>query len=126
VSAAPAQAPTARGVQSAPAPARAFPIVELVWLAIAIVDAILAFDFAFRALAAGDTGFVGAVVTIGDALASPFRGVVRGRSFPNVDHTSYWEAVVAIVVYTLAVALLLQFLRLIVRPTSPSSGSANR
>jgi hypothetical protein len=115
-----------RSAQRSKAPGRAFPLVELVWLCLAVVDAILAFDFIFRALAAQDVGFVGAVVTIGDALARPFRGVLSGRSLPVVDHTSYWEALVAIVVYTLAVALLLQFLRLIARPPGRSRGNANR
>lgn len=116
----------AGGAQPPRAPARPFPIVELLWLCLAVVDAILAFDFIFRALAARDTGFVGAVVAIGDALARPFRGVLSGRSLPHVDQTSYWEALIAIVVYTLAVALLLQFLRLIARPPSQSTGGADR
>jgi len=90
----------------------------LLWLSTAVVDAILAFDFIFRALAARDTGFVGAVVEIGDALSTPFRGILSGRSLLYVDHTSYWQALVAIVIYTLAVALLLQFLRLVARPPS--------
>jgi len=107
------------------APPRAFPIVELLWLCLAVVDAILALDFIFRALAAQDVGFVGAMVAIGNALARPFRGVLSGRSLPVVDHTSYWEALVAIVVYTLAVALLLQFLRLIARPPKQVRGNAN-
>jgi hypothetical protein len=108
------------------APPRAFPIVELLWLCVALADAVLALDFIFRALAAQAVGFVGAVVAIGNALAGPFRGVLSGRSLPVVDHTSYWEALVAIVVYTLAVALLLQFLRLIARPASRSGGNASR
>jgi hypothetical protein len=91
-----------------------------------VVDAILALDFIFRALAAQDVGFVGAVVAIGNALSRPFRGVLSGRSLPVVDHTSFWEALVAIVVYTLAVALLLQFLRLIARPPDRSGGNSNR
>lgn len=117
---------TSPSTQRPKAPARAFPIVELLWLCLAVVDAILVFDFILRALAARDVGFVGTVVAIGDALARPFRGVISGRSLPVVDHTSYWEALVAIVVYTLAVALLLQFLRLIARPPNQSRGNANR
>lgn len=116
--AAPGDTSTARRAQAPRAPARPFPIVELLWLCTAVVDAILAFDFLFRALAARNTGFVGAVVQIGDALSRPFRGVLSGRSLPYVDHTSYWQALVAIVIYTLAVALLLQFLRLLARPPS--------
>lgn len=112
----PGDTATARSAQPPTAPARTFPIVELLWLCTAVVDGLLAFDFLFRALAARNTGFVGAVIAIGDALSRPFRGVLSGRSLPAVDHTSYWQALVAIVIYTLAVALLLQFLRLLARP----------
>jgi len=114
--AAPGDTATVGSPQPESASARTFPIVELLWLCTAVVDALLAFDFLFRALASRNTGFVGAVMQIGDALSRPFRGVLSGRSLPDVDHTSYWQALVAIVIYTLAVALLLQFLRLLARP----------
>jgi hypothetical protein len=86
---------------------------ELVWLCLAVVDAFLALDFLFRAVAAQDSGFVGAVTRVGNALASPFTGIFSRQTVPQVDHTTFWAALVAIVVYTVAAWILLRLLTLL-------------
>lgn len=52
---------------------------ELIAIAILVVDAFLALDFVFRALAVGRDGFVQVVDRVGDALASPFAGIFKGH-----------------------------------------------
>jgi hypothetical protein len=86
---------------------------ELVWLCLAVVDAFLALDFLFRAVAAQDSGFVNVVSRVGNALASPFTGIFSRQTVPHVDHTTFWAALVAIVVYTVAAWILLRLLTLL-------------
>jgi uncharacterized membrane protein YvlD (DUF360 family) len=39
-------------------------------------------------------------------LAGPFTGILSGRNSPEVDHTTFWAALLAIVVYTVAAWVL--------------------
>jgi hypothetical protein len=86
---------------------------ELVWLCLAVVDAFLALDFVFRAVFAQDTGFVNVVSRVGNALASPFTGIFSRQSLPQVDQTTFWAALVAIVIYSVAAWILLRLLTLL-------------
>jgi len=87
---------------------------ELIGLAVLVVDLFLALDFVFRAVAASRDGFVQVVDRVGDALASPFAGIFRDTH--AVGHTTFWAALIALVVYTLAALILLRIIRLITSP----------
>ncbi|HVB13982.1 MAG TPA: hypothetical protein VNH38_04415 [Candidatus Dormibacteraeota bacterium] len=111
-----------RPVQPAPAaagPARSLRLGELVWLCLAVVDACLALDFLLRAIAARDSGLGGVVIRVGNSLASPFVGVFNRQGVPTVDHTNYWAALVAIVIYTVAAGIALRLLRVLAAPAGP-------
>ena len=85
---------------------------DLTWLASAVVDLFLALDFVLRALSAPKDGFVAVVTRTGDALASPFMGIVSG-SAPRLGLTHDWPLVLAVVVYTLAAWLLVRVLAIL-------------
>ncbi len=99
------------------APRGGYRLGELVWLCLAVVDAFLGLDFLFRAVAVSNSGFVAVVVRVGDALASPFAGIFARASLPQVDHTTFWAALLAIVVYTVAAWVLLRLVRLLAGPS---------
>jgi hypothetical protein len=87
---------------------------ELIGLAIFVVDLFLALDFVFRAIAASRDGFVLVVDRVGGALASPFAGIFK-NSHP-VGHTTFWAALVALGVYTLAALILIRIVHLVTSP----------
>ncbi|HUY10470.1 MAG TPA: hypothetical protein VMW80_13690 [Candidatus Dormibacteraeota bacterium] len=95
---------------------RSLRLGEAIWLGLAVVDGFLAVDFLLRALAASGTGIVGLVTRVGNVLAAPFFGVFNRPGVPKVDHTTFWAALVAIVIYTLAAWILIRLLRLVVAP----------
>ncbi|MGH7692754.1 MAG: hypothetical protein ACREOA_08605 [Candidatus Dormibacteria bacterium] len=99
-----------------------FRLAELIWLCLGVVDAFLALDFLLKAIAAQGPGFVSVVTGVGDALANPFIGVFSGQAVPQVDHTTFWAALVAIVVYTVAAWLAIRLLRLLAAPPVPRAG----
>src|SRR5207253_2022114 len=87
--------PTAPVPTAAPSSAPFFSRTrQLVWIAIAVVDLILALRFAFIALAANDVGFVQAMERAGIALAYPFRGIF-GNSIRS-GHVLEWVDLCAI------------------------------
>lgn len=104
-----------------PAPARrrrGFRLSELILLSLAVVDAFLALDFVFRATAVSRDGFVSVVNRVGGALASPFSGIFRPGVL-QVGHTTSWEALLALAVYTVAGLVLLRLLHLLTSPLRP-------
>jgi len=96
-------------------PWRGFRVGELILLSVAIVDAFLALDFVFRATAATDDGFVSVVSRVGGALASPFAGIFR-PGVPQVGHTTFWAAILALAIYTVAALVLLRLIHLVSNP----------
>ncbi len=85
-------------------------VVSLVWLAVAIVDAILVLDFVFRLIGASDEGFVHAIYVIGSTLASPFNGIFTSvaHQFP---YTLTWSDLVALVLCTIAGWIVVRLIR---------------
>jgi hypothetical protein len=85
-------------------------LARLVWMLVAIVDAMLVLDFVFRLIGAGDEGFVHAVFAVGSTLASPFNGI-----FASVAHQfSYvltWSDLVALVLCTFAGWVIVRLIR---------------
>ena len=71
-----------------------------VWLAVGVVDLILALDFIFKLVASANVGFVGFINSVAGALNAPFRGVLASAA-PN-GRTAYWPDVLGIVVYLIA------------------------
>jgi hypothetical protein len=85
-------------------------VVSLVWLAVAIVDAILVLDFVFRLIGASDEGFVHGIYVIGSTLASPFNGIFTSvaHQFP---YTLTWSDLVALVLCTIAGWIVVRLIR---------------
>ncbi|HUY56887.1 MAG TPA: hypothetical protein VMV12_03550 [Candidatus Micrarchaeaceae archaeon] len=102
---------------------RSYRVGELVILSVAIVDAFLALDFLFRATAATNDGFVSVVDRVGSALAHPFAGIF-GPGVPQVGHTTFWAALLALAVYTLAALVLVRLMQLLSGPFRGRRGSA--
>jgi hypothetical protein len=88
---------------------------ELILLCVLIVDAFLALDFVFRAKSISQGGFVSVVDRVGNALASPFTGIFGSR-LPHVGHTTFWAALLALAVYTIAALVLVRLLHLLGSP----------
>jgi len=74
---------------------------QIVWLAVGIVNAILALRFIFLGAGANDSGFAGFIYAAGSALAAPFRGII-GTTSAGSGHPLEWADLVAIAIYTLA------------------------
>jgi hypothetical protein len=81
-----------------------FRLKSTVWLAVGVVDAILALDFIFKLLAAASVGFVGFISGVATALSAPFSGVVS--STVATGHYTYWPDVVGMVVYLIAAGVV--------------------
>ena len=90
---------------------------QLVWVAIAIVDIILALDFIFYIAGANDTGFAHAIYVMGGALAAPFRGIFATTLTPG-NHPVIWTDLLAIVVYSIAAWIVD---RIVLIASTPSS-----
>ncbi len=117
------RAATAGGGESVPRRSKGSPgtlsysyrLRELVWLAAVGVDAFLTLDFLFRAIAAPSDGFVLIVLRVGNALASPFSGLFRGTS-AAIGRTSFWSALIAVVIYSLAAWVVTRLITLVAGP----------
>ncbi len=81
-----------------------------VWLAVGVVDVILALDFVFKLLATVNVGFVAFVTSVAGALSAPFRGVLAS-SVPS-GHYFYWPDVLAAVVYVIAAWVLVSLVHI--------------
>jgi hypothetical protein len=88
-----------------------------VWLAVGIVDVILALDFVFKLLAAANVGFVGFITSVAGSLSAPFRGVLAS-SVPT-GHYLYWPDVVAVVVYVIAAWIVVSLIRIMAGRGAP-------
>jgi len=75
----------------------AFRIKSAVWLAVGVVDVILALDFVFKLLASASVGFVGFISGVAGALSAPFSGVIT--SSVSTGHYAYWADVAGMVIY---------------------------
>jgi len=89
-----------------------------VWLAVGIVDVILALDFVFKLLAAANVGFVGFITSVAGPLSAPFRGVLAS-SVPSGGHYFYWPDVVAVVVYVIAAWIVVSLIRIMAGRRTP-------
>lgn len=90
-----------------------------VWLAVGIVDAILALDFIFKLLGSANVGFVGFISSVGGALAAPFRGVFT--SSVSTGHYTYWPDVAGIVVYLIAAFIVVALIGIMAARRPPHS-----
>lgn len=82
----------------------AFRVKSAVWLAVGVVDVIMALDFIFKLLASANVGFVGFISGVAGALAAPFSGVLTASV--STGHYAYWADVAGIVVYTIAAGIV--------------------
>ena len=98
---------------------------NLVWLAAAVVNAILALDFLFKIAGSADVGFVSFIWSIASPLSAPFRGVLA--STVSTGHYAYWPDIAGIVVYSIAAWIVVGLIGIMAapRPTrSDHSGGA--
>ena len=88
-----------------------------VWLAVGVVDVVLALDFVFKLLASAAVGFVGFIASVAAALAAPFRGVLA--TSVATGRYANWPDVVAIVVYLIAAWIVVSLVGIMAgrRPT---------
>ncbi len=106
----PAQMATTTPVVAAPAAEKTmvpagYVGVELVSLAIGIVDVILALAFIFQVSAAHDVGFAAFIFSVGGSLASPFQNI-----WPQYLAIA---DIVALVVYTAAAFAVMKLIRIL-------------
>lgn len=94
-----------------------FRLKSAVWLAVGVVDVILALDFVFKMLASANVGFVGFISTVAGSLSVPFKGVLA-TAVPS-GHYAYWPDVVGMVVYLIAAWIVVSLIGLTAgrRPT---------
>ena len=90
---------------------------QSVWVAIAVVDIMLALRFVFFLAGAHDVGFAHAMYVIGAALDAPFRGIFNTSLAPGA-HPVQWADVLAIAVYSVAAWIVD---RIVLIASTPSS-----
>jgi uncharacterized protein YggT (Ycf19 family) len=92
-------------------------IDQVIWSFLALVETLLAFRIALKAVGADpNSGFVTLVNNISDPFAGPFEGIIK----PTVMNTSVldWSILVAAAVYGLLAFGSVQIIRLILKPVS--------
>ena len=80
---------------------------QLILLVAVVLDIILAFDFVFHAMRAAATGFASWIYTVAGFIEQPFDGIFR----PTLTSQGYvlrWGDVLAVIVITLAGAILIR------------------
>ncbi len=85
-------------------------LAKLVWLMVAIVEAILTLDFVFRLIGARDEGFVHGIFVVGSTLSSPFNGIFASVAH-QLPYTLTWSDLVALVLCPVAGLLLVRLIR---------------
>lgn len=90
---------------------------SLLWVALGVVNVILALDFIFLLAGANDVGFGHIVYGVGGALNAPFRDLFN-ITVTRHGHPVQWADLIAIVIYTVAAVIID---RLIVIFSTPSS-----
>lgn len=94
----------------------AYRAVNLVWLVVGIIIAILAFDFFFRLAAANDVGFASFIYGVGGVLAAPFDGIFGISTAVGTRSVIRWSDLLAMVVYALIGALIVKVVRITSAP----------
>lgn len=88
---------------------------QLVWIAVAVVDAFLVLRFILAAAGAGTSTFTSIVGTVGKALSRPFENVFA--TTVSNGHPLLWAAVLALVVYTFAAWIVSRLVVIMSRPS---------
>jgi hypothetical protein len=86
-------------------------LVQLLWIAVGVLDAILVLDFVFRLIGARASGFSGAILGAGSYLASPYDGIFANVA-ASTPYTLTWSDAVALVLYTLAGWVVVRLIRI--------------
>lgn len=97
---------------------------NLVWLAVGVVDAILALDFIFRLAGSVNVGFVSFISNLAIALSAPFRGVLA--SSVTTGHYAYWPDIVGMVVYLIAAWIVVALIGIMASPRPGRSNQSGR
>ena len=101
-----------------------FRLKSTVWLAVGIVDVVMALDFIFKLVASANVGFVGFIYSVAGALSSPFRGVLT--SSVSTGRYAYWPDVVGIVVYLIAAGIVVGLIGIMAARRPPSSTTPDK
>lgn len=94
-----------------------FRTYQIVWYILSIVETLLIFRFALKAIGSNPlSGFVAFIYSLTDPLALPFQGIVRNY----VTNTSVfeWGTIIALFVYV-AVASAVVYLFQLIKPVTP-------
>ena len=94
----------------------AYRAINVVWLVVGIIVAILAFDFFFRLAAANDVGFASFIYGVGGVLAAPFDGIFGISTAVGTRSVIRWSDLLAMIVYALIGALLVKVVRITTAP----------
>ena len=97
-------------------------LIQLVWLAVGVVDVILALDFIFWVTKANNTGFAHYIYRIGGKLSAPFDGIFNTTA-THTGSVLRWSDILAIVVYTVAAWIVAKLVRIMStqRPGVPTA-----
>jgi len=95
-----------------------FRTYQVVWYILGVIEVILAFRVALRALGADPaSGFTSLVYAVSNPLALPFSGILTSSVYGN--SVTEWSTIIAAIVYAL-IAYGLVYLMQLVKPVTPN------
>lgn len=101
-----------------------FRVSELIWTVLGVIELLLGFRIALKALAANPTsGFTSLIYGLSQPLAAPFSGILR-TNVGTGGSVFEWSTLIAIVVYAV-IALILIHLLGFARPVTPEEVEQN-
>lgn len=96
---------------------------QVVWYVLGIIEVLLAFRIALRLVGANPfSSFVNMIYALSDPFALPFQGVLGSTISSN--SVLEWSTFVAMLVYLIGAAGLLEFMKFI-KPTNPEEVEQN-
>jgi hypothetical protein len=94
-----------------------FRTYQIIWYILAVVEVILGFRVALKALGANPlSGFTSLIYTLSDPLALPFRGILKVTLAGNA--ILEWSTLIAALVYAL-IAYGIVYLMQLIKPVTP-------
>jgi hypothetical protein len=93
--------------------------IQTVWFVIGVINAILAFDFVLRLLAANNVGFAHLMYVLGRVFGTPFDGIFNMTVVDGV-YVVRWSDLLAIAVYSLIGWGITKLIRIMSTPSTPA------
>lgn len=95
-----------------------FRMYQIVWYVLAVIEILLAFRVALKALGANPfSGFVSFIYGVTDPLALPFAGILR-TGVSTTGSVFEWSTIIAAIVYALIAYGIVHLIR-IIKPVTP-------